>query len=146
MTSPFGRTTSTPRTYCFVTPYFTPAGPPAFSDMIPPIVAPRKLCGSGGKNRPSFASRRVRSWRTTPGSTVAVKFSLSTLTILLNFVITITMPPCQGTDPPLTFVPPPLGVTGIFSALASFIIRDTSSVVVGKTTTSGSWIQLVVPS
>ena len=43
----------------------------------------------------------------------------------------------MGTDPPVRLVPAPRGVTGIFSREATFMILETSSVLTGKSTTSG---------
>ena len=47
------------------------------------------------------------------------------------------MPPQTGTAPPERPVPPPRGVTGMRSRLASFMIAAISSAVRGRTTASG---------
>ena len=93
-----------------------------------------------------MARRSVRLWSPTPGSTVAVRFSLSILKILFIFIVQRTMPPSQGTEPPLTFVPRPRGVRGIFSLCAILTKEATWPALVGNTTASGSRIQFVVPS
>ena len=47
-------------------------------------------------------------------------------------------PPFTGRTAPVVLVPVPLGVTGIFSLWASFIMADICSVVRGKITASGT--------
>ena len=48
MSRPSARTTSRPRTYSAVTPYFTQHSPPEAVPMLPPIVHISQLEGSGG--------------------------------------------------------------------------------------------------
>ena len=49
MTVPSGSTSSSASTWLAVTPYLSVWGPPAFSAMLPPIVAAPWLEGSGAK-------------------------------------------------------------------------------------------------
>src|SRR5262245_51978200 len=48
LVSPVGVTKSSPSTNCFVLPYLTHRGPPAFSAMLPPMNDSFQLDGSGG--------------------------------------------------------------------------------------------------
>ncbi len=73
----------------------------------------------------------------TPGCTTATRLTLSISRILFILVKTRTIPPRTGTDPPARLVPAPRAVTGIFSREATFMIRETSSVLTGRSATSG---------
>ena len=74
-----------------------------------------------------------------PAWTVAVSETSSISTISSIPETSSTIPPAYGTAAPMTPEPPPRGTTGTPFAVASFSVAATSSSLVARTTTSGSF-------
>ena len=74
------------------------------------------------------ASAAFRLFRITPGSITA--YPSSRLISLMRFILDTsrTMPPVGASTAPVTLLPEPLGMTGIFCSLAKAMIFDTCSV------------------
>ncbi len=135
--SPPARTSSMPSTWLLVTPYLRQWGPPAFSPALPPRVLVFWLAGSGAYWRPSLATAFCKSRVTTPGSTVAVRFSRSISRMRFMREKWSTTPPRAGTGPPVRLLAAPRGVTGRPRAWARATTRATSRALPGRTTASG---------
>ncbi len=73
----------------------------------------------------------------TPGCTTAVRSTGSIDTMRSIRVSASTTPPRTGTAPAARLVPAPRGTTGMPNRLAHRRIRDTSSVLPGRTTACG---------
>src|SRR5690606_18658859 len=65
----------------------------------------------------------------TPGSTVAVKLSVSISNMRLRRVVRSKMPPRSGTHPPHSPVPEPRTVTGMTCAEAKAMMREVAELV-----------------
>ena len=74
-----------------------------------------------------------------PAWTVAVSETSSISTISFISDTSMTIPPAYGTAAPMTPEPPPRGTTGTRFAVASLRVAATSSSLVARTTTSGSF-------
>ncbi len=137
---PSARTTSSPSTYCFVVPYFTARLPLALVETIPPREARVALAGSGGKKWVG-ARAMFRLLQISPGSAMTYPSCFLISRIRFIRLRSRRIPPFAAKAPPTALVPEPLGVTGIFSALATARILETCSELLAKTITSGvaSW-------
>jgi hypothetical protein len=81
-------------------------------EIVPPIKAFGSV-GSGRYVRPFFESSFSRSVSLTPGWRVAIRFFSFIPIILFRFSVEMTHPP-KGILAPVTPVPPPDIVTGLF--------------------------------
>ncbi len=135
--SPLASTTSSPRIYCSVQPYFTARKPLALLATIPPMVHIWLLPGSGGKNRLYFASSLLRWACITPGRRITCILLASISTISSQVERSKTIPPFRATHPPVSPVPAPRGIISMSLSKANFIICWTSSVERGITTAHG---------
>src|SRR5262249_51105131 len=142
-TRPSGRTNSSPRTWLTVTPYLSVCGPPELVATLPPMVQAPWLDGSGAKCQPCPFTWLVNQRFTTPGSITAKRLRESTGWTFFMRASEITTPPPTGTQPPARLVPAPRGTKGTPSSLHALTTAATCSVVVGKTTTSGTFFSMV---
>ena len=126
-----------PRVFSAVVPHRTERDPQALLPIIPPTV--QRLCvdGSGPTRSPWTAAARLRSSRTVPGSTVAVRASGSSARTPARCRERSTTSP----DPialPAMLVPAPRIVSGTPASAASATTSARSSRSRGATTAAGS--------
>ncbi len=69
-----------------------------------------------------------------PGSMSTWRFSISISRMRSMAVMSSTMPPLTGTEPPVSPLAEPLGTIGTLFLAASFTISDISSALLGRTT------------
>ncbi len=117
-TRPSASTTVSARTASRVTPYFAHRRPPALVAMLPPMVEMALLAGSGEYQRPSGASRALRSSLRTPGSTTASSSASLTSRIRSMPRTDSTISPAVAVAPPARPVPAPRVTTGVRVACA----------------------------
>ena len=134
---PSASTTASPSTASRVTPYFAHRRPPAFVAMLPPIDEIARLAGSGANQRPSGASRSLRSPLSTPGSTTASSSASEISRMRFMRERSRTIAPGLAIAPPASPVPAPRGTTGVPVAWAMRMTACTWSTDVACTTAIG---------
>mmetsp|Transcript_4422 Transcript_4422/g.15514 ORF Transcript_4422/g.15514 Transcript_4422/m.15514 type:complete len:242 (-) Transcript_4422:24-749(-) len=130
--SPLAKTTSRPRTEPWSEPYLRYRMPPALVEMLPPMwqlpLAPR----SRGIIRPSLARvsskccRMQPAWQTMTPASGSIDLISSILAMLT------TTSSNTGTLPPTRPVFPPWGTTARLRSEQCRMMRETSSVVLGR--------------
>ena len=109
-----------------VTPYIMELLPELLFPTIPPRVARFEVDVSGPNMRLYSANSRFRTSLITPGSTMAMPFSLSMLRIRFMYrEVSMTSP--LPTHCPASDVPPPLGIRDLLSWFAQCIRATRSS-------------------
>jgi hypothetical protein len=127
---------SMPSTLWTMLPYSIEREPHELLPAMPPIVACALVETSTGNQRPVRFSAALRSSRTRPGSTSAVRRSRSTATILRKCLVA-SMTSAAPVVCPHWLVPAPRGSTGTRSSRAIASAAATSPSLVGTKAPAG---------
>ena len=147
MISPVGVTMRHQSRLSRVVPYSKAMGPPAFSEMLPPMDAACLEAGSTEKSAPFSSTAVMTACVLAPAWQVTVMASRSMGPICVSRArLTMTVRRRAGTAPPVAPEPPPRGMRANFMSLASLTSAATCSVLSGSTTSRGSSMRRSVAS